>query len=271
MKTLLYAFLLLSATTLAGQSGSTPVPVTISGTEVFTLPSTQTGSTYHIRVYLPEGYATSAKKYPVLYLLDGDHAFAMATDIVTYMQYGKHIPELIIVSPAYNDKSGPDQGGLNERRRDFSPFKWDAVPSDPGAEAYYAFFTETLIPHIEKTYRTDPEDRTIWGYSRSGLFVLWTLFEKPGIFQRYIALDTGFHLFSELEERYHSQQQSLPASLFIGYGSVGNGKNDLAFMETLASRKYKKFRYEYLALQGGKHLMIPANGLALGLEFVFAQ
>ena len=56
---------------------------------------------------------------PALYLLDGDHAFAMATDIVQYLIYGGHIPDLIIVSPAYDSKKAPDEGGKNMRDRDF--------------------------------------------------------------------------------------------------------------------------------------------------------
>jgi uncharacterized protein len=263
------ASLLLTLNVSAQDTKDTVKRVEIVNSESFALYSKGLETEYHIKVLLPEKYAKSDKKYPVLYLLDGDHAFSMATDIVTYMQYGNHIPEVIIVSPAYNDKNGPAEGGKNQRRRDFSPFKWDGFPSNPSADRYFAFFKDTIIAQVEKRYRTKPNDRTLWGYSRSGLFILWTLFEKPGIFNRYIALDTGFHKFEELEEQYHRQHDALDAKLFIGYGSLGNGKKDLDFMENLAKRNYKKFSFNYQALQGEKHLMIPATGLALGLEFVF--
>ncbi len=234
--------------------------VEIPNSEAFTLYSNGLETEYHIKVLLPESYAKSDKKYPVLYLLDGDHAFGMAADIVTYMQYGKHIPEMIIVSPSYNDKNGPSDGGKNQRRRDFSPFKWDGVPSNPSADKYFAFLKDTIVTYIDNKYRTKQDDRTLWGYSRSGLFILWTLFERPGVFNKYIALDTGFHKFDELESNYHAKNDTLDASLFIGYGSLGNSKKDITFMENLSKRDYKKFRYEFKALQGEKHLMIPQQG-----------
>jgi len=145
----LAACFLLFWVALHGQGGADSAKrVEIPNSETFTLYSNELQTEYHIKVLLPEGYSKSDKKYSVLYLLDGDHAFAMATDIVTYMQYGNHIPEMIIVSPSYNDKNGPSDGGKNQRRRDFSPFKWDMVPSNPSANKYFAFLKDTIITYI---------------------------------------------------------------------------------------------------------------------------
>jgi predicted alpha/beta superfamily hydrolase len=272
MKQFLLPLLLLWSTFLFSQP-TTPSnkPVEMLQTETFHVYSDGLQTDYQIKVYLPESYAGSSKRYPVLYLLDGDHAFAMATDIVTYMQYGNHIPEMIIVSPAYGDKNGPKEGGKNYRQRDFSPFKWSGQPSDPSAEKYFAFLKDTIVARIDQQYRTKPQDRTLWGYSRSGLLVLWALFEKPGLFNKYIAIDTGFHLFEELEKTYQKTHQELEGALYIGYGSLGNKDKDIQFMERLKTRKYEGFRYKYEALQGEKHLLIPSTGLALGLEFVFGK
>ena len=138
--------MLLFGMVLHGQDGADTIQrVEIPNTETFTLYSKGLETEYHIKVLLPEGYAKSDKKYPVLYLLDGDHAFAMATDIVTYMQYGNHVPEMIIVSPSYNDKNGPAEKGKNQRRRDFSPFKWDGVPSNPSADKYFSFLKDDSL------------------------------------------------------------------------------------------------------------------------------
>jgi hypothetical protein len=271
MKPLLLLCCALACLPLRAQDVVPPPPVAIPGTETFTLHSQALATGYHIRVRLPGSYESTGKPYPVLYLLDGDHAFAMASDIVTYLEYGKHVPELIIVSPAYGSKLGPAEGGANQRQRDFSPFEWGGAPAEPRAEAYFAFLQDTLVPQIEARYRTQPGERALWGYSRSGLFVLWALFEKPGLFNRYIALDTAFRKFLELEEARAAQHRVLDASLFIGYGSLGNSKQDLEFMERLAARNYKRFRYSYQALQGQQHLMIPAGGLSLGLEFVYRK
>jgi hypothetical protein len=75
--------------------------VPIANSQLRHLRSTIVGQDYQIKIRLPENYANSTSLYPVLYLLDGDHAFAMSTDIVQYLIYGQLIPDLIIASTAY--------------------------------------------------------------------------------------------------------------------------------------------------------------------------
>ena len=111
----------------------------------------------------------------MLYLLDGDHAFAMATDIVQYLIYGQHIPDLIIASPAYDSKKLPAEGGKNMRDRDLIPFPTPYNDMTPGAGPYLEFFKKELIPFVESNYRVMPNDRTLWGYSSSGVFARYLL------------------------------------------------------------------------------------------------
>src|SRR5262245_35878034 len=64
-------------------------------------------------VYLPKSYQSNEfapKRYPVLYLLDGDWLFHSASGVVHYMALNSQIPELIVVAI------------LNtQRTRDFTP------------------------------------------------------------------------------------------------------------------------------------------------------
>ena len=46
---------------------------------------------YYIYISLPDDYGSSSKSYPVLYLLDGDMSFGMATSIARYLQFGNNI------------------------------------------------------------------------------------------------------------------------------------------------------------------------------------
>src|SRR5574342_1153793 len=96
--------------------------VPIANSQLRNINSSINGQDYQIKIRLPEDYANTTTLYPVLYLLDGDHAFAMATDIVQYLIYGEHIPDMIIASPAYDSKTPPDEGGKNMRNRDLVPF-----------------------------------------------------------------------------------------------------------------------------------------------------
>src|SRR5687767_7261734 len=107
----------------------TPVP--IDNSELRYIRSAIVEEDYQIKIRLPETYEQSTATYPVLYLLDGDHAFAMATDIVQYLVYGNLIPDLIIVSPAYGSKDNPEEGGANRRDRDLVPFPLPSSSETP--------------------------------------------------------------------------------------------------------------------------------------------
>ncbi len=48
---------------------------------------------FYMYISLPDDYDKSDKKYPVLYLLDGDVTFGMAASIARYLQFGNTIPQ----------------------------------------------------------------------------------------------------------------------------------------------------------------------------------
>jgi enterochelin esterase-like enzyme len=58
-------------------------------TQVKVFRSTIIDDDFYIYISLPDGYEESVKKYPVLYLLDGDISFGMATSIARYLQFGR--------------------------------------------------------------------------------------------------------------------------------------------------------------------------------------
>lgn len=70
--------------------------VTLPNSEVRTLKSARTGRTYDLYIRLPEGYASN-RKYPVLYLLDGQWDFKLLDSIYGGLYYDQFIPEIIIV------------------------------------------------------------------------------------------------------------------------------------------------------------------------------
>jgi predicted alpha/beta superfamily hydrolase len=96
---------------------------------------------YPYSVYLPPNYAHSNKKYPVLYLTDGQWVkeFHKAVEA--------HHKEFIVVAI--------EQGPENRRWEDFRL---------PGATSYIRFLKEEIIPHVEKQYRANTQ-RIFWGAS----------------------------------------------------------------------------------------------------------
>jgi uncharacterized protein len=245
--------------------------VPIANSQLRDIKSSIVGQEYQVKIRLPEDYASTTKFYPVLYLLDGDHAFAMATDIVQYLIYGEHIPDLIIASPAYDSKKLPHEGGKNMRVRDLTPFSLHDIDTTPGGVQYLEFIQQELIPFVESNYRVLPSDRTLWGYSRGGVFALYALFQKPNLFQRYIIVDGFDEKYFEMEEMFAAQHTDLPIKLFIS-APRGGGGNELSMLFTaMRSRNYANLRSEYALLNDIGHFAVGAEGLTKGLVSVFGK
>jgi enterochelin esterase-like enzyme len=244
---------------------ATPVP--IANTELHEFTSSLVGQHYYIKVRLPEKYFETAGSYPVLYLLDGDHAFAMATDIVQYLIYGQHIPDLIIVSPAYGSKDTPEYGGTNMRNRDLVPYPIPGWQTPPGGARFLQFLEQELMPFVASRYRVDGSDRTLAGYSLGALLVLCALFQKPGLFSRLIAIDGIEDNILEMEEAFWQAHSTLPVRLFLSSG----GSDLSGFADKLAKRGYAGLTVEHEQLNRAGHFTVGAEGLTKGLVSVFRQ
>lgn len=245
--------------------------VSIANSQLRHIGSSIVGEDYQIKIRLPEDYSSTTTLYPVLYLLDGDHAFAMATDIIQYLIYGEHIPDLIIVSTAYDSKKAPHEGGKNMRNRDLVPFPLPYIDMTPGGVQYLEFIEQELIPFVESNYRVLPSDRTLWGYSLGGIFALYALFQKPNLFQRYIIVDGFDEKYFEMEKMFAAQHTNLPIRLFISAPPGEWGSELSKLFATLGSRNYANFRSEYAQLNDIGHFAVGAEGLTKGLVSVYGK
>jgi hypothetical protein len=62
--------------------------------------SARTGREYLLAVKLPANYAASEKRYPVIYLLDGDTLFGLANSAMPYLNF-TGMPESIVVGVGF--------------------------------------------------------------------------------------------------------------------------------------------------------------------------
>lgn len=147
------------------------------------------GRTYHIFVRLPEGYnPAAAKRYPVVYLLDGDSLFRLLAPTHLFLTYDEKIPEAIIVGIAY----GGFDGTVNKRDVDFTAPSADSPEGLDGAPRFLQFLQNELLPTIETNYSIDPSRRVLLGQSRGGYFVLWSALQAPDLFWARIASNPTF-------------------------------------------------------------------------------
>lgn len=231
---------------------------------------------FYLYISLPDDYDKSDIKYPVLYLLDGDVTFGMAASIARYLQFGNTIPELIIVGIGYGELK---KNAGNMRSRDYTISSKRGRPGTGGAPKFREVLKEELIPYIENSYRTIPDDRTINGYSLGSLFAIYTLFTEPGLFNRYIIGSPHlswdeYRIFTVQEEAFE-KMDDIKAKVFISVGSEEDEQkyfNPIDEMVTLIDEKgYDGLEMETKVFDGGTHLICPPEALVYGLVSVFSK
>ena len=60
------------------------------------------GVTYHISTWFPLNYPEANRKYPVIYLLDGEWFMGLVSGIVGGLIWGQVIPECLIVGVGHD-------------------------------------------------------------------------------------------------------------------------------------------------------------------------
>jgi predicted alpha/beta superfamily hydrolase len=138
-----------------------------------------------IWVYLPPDYASAVdKRYPVLYMHDGQNLF----DVSTAFAGEWKVDESLNALQAQGDHGcivvGIDNGGVY-RLDEYSPWVNPTYGGGQG-EAYVQFITENLKPRVDSIYRTIPGRQTtgIMGSSMGGLISMYALAERQDIFSR---------------------------------------------------------------------------------------
>ena len=138
-----------------------------------------------IWVYVPDSYhhKNNTKKYPVVYLLDGDNHFTSVTGIIEHLSGingSINSPEMILVGIINTD--------VNERTRDLTPTHNVEELTSGGGEKFTEFLDKELIPYINSNYPTSTYKMLI-GHSYGGLMVINTLIHHTEMFNSYVAID----------------------------------------------------------------------------------
>ncbi len=188
MKSFLFSILL--ATLFLTSSAQSDNKITIG--KIDSIQSAILGEKRNIWIYVPGGGPVdifSTKRYPVVYLLDGDGHFSSVVGMIQQLSTvnGNMIcPEMIVVGIPNTD-----------RTRDLTPTHIDADPpfmdsafskTSGGGEKFISFMEKELIPYIDTHYPTEPYKMLI-GHSFGGLAVMQTFVHHTNLFNAYICID----------------------------------------------------------------------------------
>lgn len=150
----------------------------------------------HYRVYLGiPRKAAPAQGYPALYMLDGNAAMNTLTEADLATLYAGNPP--VLVGIGYDVPSRHD---VVARAYDYTPPILNADGSiqtevlergrkGGGADTFLDLIAHRIRPVVAAKAPVDPTRQTLWGHSYGGLFTLYTLVSRPGMFQRYVAGD----------------------------------------------------------------------------------
>ncbi|MEM9406412.1 MAG: alpha/beta hydrolase-fold protein [Acidobacteriota bacterium] len=286
---LLFSSLCVAVSAAAAQRS--PPPVTISGTELHSLPSKIVDDEFTVQVALPSSYGSGEKSYPVVYALDADLSFASLAGSVRMAAFAQEMPEVILVSQGYANPAV--QRVMTSRSRDYTPIESappaaagvseESPPPTGGAPAFLRVLREEVIPFVEKTYRTT-EQRVFAGHSYGGLFGLYALFHAPQTFDAYLlgspSIWFGDEVSFDYEATYAEDKDDLAARVFFGVGFLeevpGLPPSDRFLMVTntrkmyqrLKQRNYPSLELELVLFDEETHMSVVPPLMGRGLRWL---
>ncbi|MEZ4982979.1 MAG: alpha/beta hydrolase-fold protein [Saprospiraceae bacterium] len=153
----------------------------------------QLGRERKVWVYLPPDYETSEKRYPVIYMQDGQNLFDKSTAFGEEWNVDESMNKLFENGDYGAIIIGVDNGGWR-RMDEYSP--WYNAELEAGGEGknYVDFLVNTLKPYIDATYRTLPskEYTGIMGSSLGALITHYAAMEHPNVFGKVGVLSPSF-------------------------------------------------------------------------------
>ena len=226
-----------------------------------TFDSQKLNDTREIKIQLPRGYDdNTSKSYPLIVVFDGDYMFEIVTGNVDYYSYWEDMPEAIVV--------GINQ--LDKRNDDTNYSEQSSLPLDSGAD-FFEFVGMELIPHLEKTYRTENFKVAI-GHGETANFINYFLLKPLPLFQAYISIspDLAANMPTYIPERLKSFETKLFYYLATSTNDVKSIKAKTeALNTTLVSLDNKNILYNFNTFEGPSHYALPAHAIPKALESIF--
>ncbi|WP_271784613.1 alpha/beta hydrolase-fold protein [Aquimarina algiphila] len=210
-----------------------------------------------IQIFLPDTYKDSSKKYPVIYVLDGQRLFLHTVSLLHSFKQFKLTPEFIVV------------GISNSYPQRFGHFS-------SGTKPFFNFLSTEVIPYLDKEYRTSSE-RLLFGWEYAGGFAIEAMIKKPELFTGYLAAspfpihDPGLPISANRMKSLDSilrVKKKFDTFLFFSSsnneGVVTEGTEYLK--KKLESEAPITLRWEYIYLQNEEHRSTSYHTLYHGLK-----
>jgi len=211
-------------------SGAIRAPGAVGDLRLHEFQSRVFRNTRFLRVWLPPGYddaQNAARRYPILYLNDGQNLFEPATafagiewqvdETADRLIRDGAVPPMIIVGM---DNTGKD------RAREYMPHR-SVHPMILRVQGRYYpnFLTKEVMPFVERNYRvaTGPENTGLGGSSLGALIALYTAMARPELIGRLLLESPALWVSGRQAIKQSREVRIWPERIFLAMGTAETG------------------------------------------------
>ncbi len=212
-----------------------------------------------IWAYLPADYKNSSKRFPVLYMHDGQNLFDEFTSpfgewsVDEILDTISNAKECIVI--------GVDNGA-EKRMSEYNPYDFtmhdnngDKLIKAEG-DAYVDFLAKTLKPFIDKKFRTlaDARHTCIAGSSMGGLISLYAILKYPNVFGEAGIFSPAFWTAPKLADDVKRLSSKINGKIYFYAGGAEN-ETMVSDMKNVIEllKANSKIKLEVQIVADGKH------------------
>ena len=233
--------------------------------------SPQRESLRDLDVFLPPSYGRTRRRYPVVYMQDGQNladparAFAGTWELERAIETlaGRGIEAIVVGIP-----------NLGEARiREYTPFV-DPKAGGGDGDAYLAYMERTIKPLVDRRFRTRPERAAtgVFGSSLGGLISLYAFFRAPETFGFTGAMSPSLWFAGRAMLSYVERDGAPPGRIYLDTGTeegTGTLRDARELVRILEGKGYPPEQLRFVEDHGGRHAESDwARRLVPALEFL---
>lgn len=220
----------------------------------FYIDAPQLNRTKKIGIYLPKNYEISTKKFPVIYMHDGQNLFDSKTSFAGEWNIDETLDSInaqVIVIGIEND--------AEKRMEELSPFKNEKYGGGK-ADNYLDFIVSTLKPYVDKNYKTktNASNTALFGSSLGGLVSFYGALKYPEVFGKVGCFSPSF--WFNKQEIFALMEQTKTFKTKV-YFLCGNNEGNDDMVKDVNEMNYQintkrcecKMQNKKVIVKGGQH------------------
>jgi len=256
-----------------------------AGSDVVVISSKVLNENRKVYIHYPKPDTTNPdKRYPVLYLMDGESHFDMLSQYTDYLSRWDVdvIPEMIVVGIVNTKRTRdltPTKSIINYYGQpDTARVSW--MKPSGGGEQFLQFIREELMPYVDESYKTQ-SFKIFAGHSFGGIASINCMLTHPEMFNAYISISPSFWWDREYVLRLAREKLKKVSTLnkVLFYSDAGEGAADkssyhtnlLKFDSLLSSMALRGLDYKYKHYPEETHMTEPVLAYYDALRFVYGD